>query len=612
MALSRRMRIGGVAALLIVVAGVSGWLVAREREPRGAIATAPLASGTDWPVAQRRVYAVSLGSRVTMGDHTVLDVTLEGRLTAIRVQPTEPAPGLVLALGFDAERVVLTSSPEDQAALERAVEEPFGATFAPTGLVQTVAFPELPKPEPEKAVSRGLLRTIVAALQVKRPPAPDTHAWDVDERDAVGLVRTRYQRKGTFVSKTKSTYLRITNNDPLTDARTELVEALAELSFRRGAVPSPEALMGVSAREKTRVHADGPLPPLSSETKLEIRLVEQSDANENAKALAQAVRGYLVSGLDDRTVENEMLVDQAKLEGPGFLELLREIVSLGSSDPARRARLFAMLSARLRFDEKNVREAERLIRAGAASKATLIDALGAASTAASQSVLHAILREPDFGEEDRRRALIALSFVERPSEATLSVLKELTDTPKYRTQALYGLGAAAYRLGASDPEGARAVTAGLVRSLDEASDPNEQVKLLKAVGNAGSADAFTAIEAKLHSPNPAVRATAIWALRRVPGDRAEQAIARALIHDPAAMVRQRAVDTLGYRTVSPVLVYAVRDALSKEADVPVRRELVRAAMRWATAAPVLREPLMKLAQSDPDPKIRELLREWHG
>lgn len=62
-----------------------------------------------------------------------------------------------------------------------------------------------------------------------------------------------------------------------------------------------------------------------------------------------------------------------------------------------------------------------------------------------------------------------------------------------------------------------------------------------------------------------------------------------------------------YRSPAPVLVYALRDSLQAEEHLGVRRGVVRAAMRWAHAAPVLRAPLQHLATSDPDEKIRRLL-----
>jgi hypothetical protein len=80
--------------------------------------------------------------------------------------------------------------------------------------------------------------------------------------------------------------------------------------------------------------------------------------------------------------------------------------------------------------------------------------------------------------------------------------------------------------------------------------------------------------------------------------------------DPESGVRLQAFEALAYRQASPVLLYAVQDSVANESEVVVRREAVRAGMRWSALAPTLTELLRQLAHADPDEKIRQLSRSF--
>jgi hypothetical protein len=601
---------GLLAGILVVGVGTGGLLASRHvaKKPAAAAATntAPTPEASAWAVAERRSYRVSLSSRVTMDAGELMSARVEGKLSATRLSGRE----LVLALSFEPSKATLAASPEEDGKLAQALAEPFGVTFAESGVVRAISFAPVRQPEPARAVSRGLLRSIVAAMQVSAPAA-GAREWTAEERDAVGSYLAKYSSSDARnASKSKTKYLRVSSTQPLFDVRTELVSSTGRLSFLTTPF-SPATLSAAHWDESTRVDDEGPFPKLRSRFELSLTLEERtSESATSLAALAAQAARWQPAGIDDRSSEDRINVDHAKVSASSFADLLAALATLPPGDKAKRARLFALLKTQLKFNDAHVREAERLIRARDPRKPMLIDALGSAGSAPAQAVLRRLIEDLGSEAPDRRRAMIALDFAETPSAETLELFRGMRDDPVYGTQAWYGLGSAAHNLAASDPEAAKGVALEISSALRQTADPNQAVRLLKAIGNAGNEATLDDIEARLASPEAGVRAAAVWALRRVPGARADQGIAVALDRDPEAVVRLKALEAIAYRQATPVLVYALQDSITSETEVVVRRESVRAAMRWAALAPNLAAGLRELARTDPDQKIRELLRNF--
>ncbi len=596
----------GGGAVVLATVGVVG--VHRTQGDTASTVQASKPHDFAWRIGERRTYALVLSSVVRMDAQTILDVRVEGKLRATRLGGER----LTAAMVFEPSSVTLTGSEKEETeSVRKALAEPFGISFGFGGFIDAIGFAEVKTPEPSRAIARGLLRTVASGLQVAAKPAPDVREWRVAERDAVGRVETKYsEQSATSLLKQKLAYLKVEGGGKGLEATTEIERSMIDLAFSDSSMAAG-SLSSVRQSETTRVSSEGPLPPMSSELSLQLTLDETDVAKQQElQALAGAFRGYRHLPLDDRSAEKRIAIDHAKLQGPSFQELLGAVATLDPADPRERARVFSLLKSRLRFSDEAVGEAEELISAGAPQKDMLIDALGSAGSASAQGVLHEVIRGKAFTDGDRRRALIALGFTKQPSEETLALLDNLRSDPEFGTQALYGLGSAANYLAASDPARATEVVKDLVTSLDNAETPTEQVKMLKAVGNAGSGSALDSILAKLDSGEAGVRAAAVWALRRIPGQEADQRIALAIQRDPSPDVRQSALETLSYRSPSPVLVYALRDRLQGEEVAAVRRNVVRAAMRWAHEAPALDSVLARLAKSDTDEKVRKLLAGW--
>jgi hypothetical protein len=598
----RRVWLAG-GLVLVILGGVGLYLRHGRSEPASTPATKAVAKAIEpWLVGKHRVYTLELSSKISLPQGDLMALESNGRLEAVRL----PGPKLDLALRYAPASTRLPTSPSDEAQVAAGMAQPFSARFDTSGLIEDVGFPEQARPEPSLALARGLLRSVVTALQVVGSSGAQK-TWTSEEHDSVGVFGARYETLSALeLLKTKTGYSRVTGTNPMMNARTELDIASGRLAFQ--ALPfGTQTLKRVSWNETSRVVGDGPFPKLQSTFALTLMLASEEMISAEALAgLAAQAAGFKRSRLDDRSAENRMTVDHAKLGDTRFEDLLASIAKTDPKDQAAQARLFAMLKSHLRFDANSVAVAEKLIRQHNPQKSLLLDALGSAGSATAQEVLRQVAAEAGFTADDKRRAVIALSFVETPAQETLAFLRTLRSDPTYGLQALYGLGTAAYRLKNSDTQAAGGLALELAAELPASTDPSHTVDVLKAVGNAGNEATLDAIEPLLKDPNPAVRGAAVWALRLIPGDRADQGIAMGL-RDPVATVRRDALEALSYRAPVPVLVYAVRESLQTEPDIVARREFVRAAMRFASSVPQLHAQLTSMASSDPDQRIREML-----
>ncbi len=597
----------GSGALLLVLAG-GGLFAQKHFAPAplpagGRVAEVQPAAAQAWPIGERRIYAVTLSSKISLPQGDVMAVETGGKLEAVRLAGER----LAIAVRYDVTEAKLLTSPADEAQLRAALGEAFAAQFDASGLLDTVSFAKAATLEPARVLSRGLLRTVVAGFQVLAPPDTGAASWTSEERDTVGLFAARYDKVGPAeLRKTKTGYTRVTNANPLMSARTELDLASGALSFD-GPRWSPQSLRNLSWSERSRMVSDGPLPKLEATQALTIGLLTRDRVDEAAlQTLATAAAKLSAAKLDDRSAENRMSLDHSKLADKGFADVLRELANADPKDQRTQARLFSSLKTHLRFEPDSVAMAEKLIRQRSPQKSLLLDALGSAGSEVAQEVLRQVVKEDGFSADDKRRSMIALSFVETPAKDTVDFLRQQRTDADYGLQALYGLGTAANNLQASDPEAARALALELAAGLADTSDANKTVDQLTAVGNAANPATLDQLEALLKAPDPAVRAAAVWALRRIAGERADQGVALGL-RDPEVKVRRGALEALSYRAPVPVLVYVVQESLTSEPDIIARREFVRAALRFSTVVPRLHAQLVAMAASDPDSKIRDML-----
>lgn len=610
--LRRRRALFLVAA---VVAGALGmaWQLRKAPTNRPAGAAALTLNNARWEVGESREFSANLTSHVSMSGQSILDIKLGARWRVVRLSTLDSTrPDLArrrFSAQLDVQSLSLPSAPNDEASLRAALGEPIVIEYSPRGLVSAVGFSRRATPTKATPVARGLLKALVAQFQVAEPSATERE-WSARESDLTGIYQARYQRKTeASVEKTKVVYDRVVATGPAS-AQTTIDHAVANMTFGAGRV-TLGALERLGSNETTHIESNGPLPRLDSTLTVDLTLEKTSRLSvAQLAATTSTAADADFRALYDRSVDTRAAIDQGKIAGATFAKLLEGLAETDNAKDTdarkRHARMYAELTAHLRYEGESVGEAARRIHAGDTLSGTLIDSLGNAGSSTAQTALRGVFADSGTSSKQRLRALTALSLTPSPDEQTVQFLKATEQDPEFRRQARYGLGAAAYHLKGQAPERAGSVVADLTTQLASAETVNDTVQYLQALGNAADPASLAAIEPYLASPSESVREVALDALRRIPGQQADLLIAGGLVKDQSADARRAALNALGYRSPSPTLVYALRDSITTEPDRNVRYEAVRAAQRWASKADVLRVALNQVARLDGDEKIRKL------
>jgi len=141
--------------------------------------------------------------------------------------------------------------------------------------------------------------------------------------------------------------------------------------------------------------------------------------------------------------------------------------------------------------------------------------------------------------------------------------------------------------------------------LRNETDPYRLATVLKAIGNAGMAEALPAIEQCLTADSPVVRAAAAESLRRIAGPVSDGLLLR-LLGDPSDRVRSEAVRALEEHGPNATVLPALANVAQNEPDAGVRTQAVVALIAWARDGGPTGGLLEQIAHTDPDPRIREL------
>jgi hypothetical protein len=291
------------------------------------------------------VFSAELVTRVSAENQALVDVALTGawKLTLLPTGPPSPERASRLMAELAVSGLRMTTSPESETPLREALAETVFFDVSERGLVSGVGFSSGAQPNAVLALSRGLLRTLVAALQVAQPDDALAKAWQAGETDNAGSYQASYERRGLRgLTKAKKSYAACASCGP-SGATTHIIRSRAELEF----TAEPQTLLtlgSVSSDEATRIEGGNPLPDMSSETRLRLKLTSIQPVDRGALAASEArARSIRFRSLDDRTLDQRALIDQAKLAGTTFPALADEIARLdaqGQRSSGRRARAF--------------------------------------------------------------------------------------------------------------------------------------------------------------------------------------------------------------------------------------------------------------------------------
>jgi hypothetical protein len=601
-----------VAGLVVLAGGIASVLVAGQRregaESRAKVATSGAPETTRAgrvapPSGVTRAYDVAFTLRVGAEGSPAANV-VEGstqlRLHDLPSDRVSDSVGQFSAIRISRPGLSRVELEEQRDALlmtERSLGVPFYFRRDSTGRVDRFAF--APSPQPQVLT---VARVVAAALQFQSPPAPGAAAWVAEEPDANGVCPVEYKQLGPREFTKSKQNCRFANRGPASVGGV----ASGTIRFTRGATSVTTAL---ELDESATLRLGDASLIASMTLKLTLR-DERAEANPQPGYFrwpAGPLHDVPAPAQGDRAGVAEA---SARLEGKTY-ETLRATLQK-SPQGAARADVLRDLSLLFSVNARAVSEAGEQIRGGVLDREqaeAMMAAMAGSRSPEGEAELLRLAEDRGLGAELREDAIAQLATHEAPSELTLRTLSDMATGERdeaLRRQSILALGGAARHAGDDLGPVAEEAVDEIIDVAGSSSDTSGQQAAISALGNTGNVRGLPTLEAGLRSESESVRAAAAFALRFMPGQRAEELIAGALLNDSEISVRTAAASGMGYRRISPFLAGTALTSVRQESEVGVRTELFGALWRGEVQAPTSPgfAALSWMAKNDPNAGLR--------
>ncbi|MCC7398808.1 MAG: HEAT repeat domain-containing protein [Planctomycetes bacterium] len=399
----------------------------------------------------------------------------------------------------------------------------------------------------------NFLRGVLGVLAFRAPAAAAT-TWECDEADTTGEYRARYEVVAALattatVRRTRLAYTAMAGQDEL--PKHELSGA-GEATFDRK-IGWLEA-----ARIDERMQFTLPLLELSTTVNRlavaerigsEVVAVAAGEADWQ-RANAPATGRFETVG--NYAAESERHRWQQLLQGTTLEQLLAEVARLLTAQPLDHDGLdaaFQKLQWMVKLDDRAaIAIKDQVLARGlqADVAGTALSSLGAAGTKAAQDALVAVRNDRTLPLAVREHATVSTLQLAKPeADVVESLVRDAGSDFDGRSNAMLVLGALAPR---SQPlaDGRSPLQALLAMEADAAAR-GDLANWLLAVGNAAPAETMAIVQRHIGDQDPAVRASALVALRRVATSAAIALLIERGLGDAVAAVRNAALSELARR-----------------------------------------------------------------
>jgi hypothetical protein len=580
-----------------------------------------------WDLGQWYAYSVKVSSAVSFGPGSnMLDFDFDG---LVQITPTAVGPDATTLYIAVANPRIVSRVTGSQPEFDRIASQ-IGATgcfftFSGGRVV------EMQSPRGLSPTAGNTYREIAAALQFARAARPAAR-YTAEEYDTTGQYIAEYEQQGPLVwSKQKRSYVSI------------LAAKAAPANAPGRVVPQIEKSEGeihllADGRAQTidlrnTVTIQGAQLPVHSITSVSLKAGPSEPAKKQAPDWAALMSGLVRTGSDEplggpATIES---LDKARI---GLMTFDKAVTGLEEIAKARRgsmtssvngasldadektqreqvteeeSKLFIALGAIFREQPETIPRALAKIRAKSPAADTLVEALSAASSPAAQSALIDLAASKALDPLQRNRIFFALSRTPRPDAEAIAALEASLQSDPFNEVALLGLGTFSRRLrDAGDVD--KSVTIGdlLVEKLKAAQKTTDRLTALRAVTNAGYAAALPDVIAHLDDgASDEIRVAAVRAVQSMSDPRVDQILVERMQSDRSSDVRMSALAAAKVRPPNDVLALGVEKTALATPDPHVRYRATELLARWLPARPSLRSTLERLAQTDPEARIRD-------
>jgi hypothetical protein len=594
--------------------------------PQSVVAVTLVPRTRGWDPGRRYSYRLTMTSAVSFGDAaSAFDFDIVGHAVFIPITTTGEVAALYATL---ADSQITSRTPGSQQAFDKIAHEIRGAGCFVEIVGGKVAKMRLPRGL--SPVAANTFRAVAAALQFAAPSG-DASRYTSEEYDSTGQYVAEYERDadGSW-HKRKQRYLGLLtakNAAPNTPAKVVPDVVASEGTVRLSADGRPEH---VDMRDE--VDIKGAQTPIHSTTVLSLAS-DPPETAPQAKDWQALVDQTDVLEADEPygAPASVAALDEARINGTTFAKVLAQLEQfakdrtrmavggavngqpLDADERTRREKvvqedlnLFEALTAIFRQRPETVMLAVQKIRAKSPASPVLLDALGSASTPATQRALIELAQAKTVDAETRSRAATALAGSSNPDAQSIAALKAMLVDEPFKGKALFGLGTYSRRLrDAGQADLARDIGEFLVDRLRQAKSAAAQVMVLRAIANSGYEGALPLVVPYLSNDDEQVKVAAVRALQSMHDPKVDEILASVLNEDALSSVRLAALESSAVRQPNEPFAHALAGVAANEPDAHVRYRAVELMIQWMSARPQLRTTLEQIATSDEEGQVRE-------
>jgi hypothetical protein len=557
-------------------------------------------------------YAVDFETNVFMTDGT--SSRFIGNLSLTLSENTPNEGNLVLSGKVrDISIVVDEGDDATRKAVERGLSKDLERNFAlvidPAGKLVQLGTPSTLAPGTE-----SLLRAVLSCLQFSAGPGGGAKTWQSVEADHYGSFRADYRARSFDEVEKVKTYTELSLSSAL---------SLPEAAGKANAKGRATFTLASSGRWPARVEATDELD--LGMVRIHQRFTLTLDGQRVISRVGADLSRFRLAKLDTVTAQRGTGGDGKELArqlagGMGFADALAELSRFADTDEDAAGRHAAMrrLIAVFDSDPRAVAEAASLLRAGSAGKdaPALLGALASSDAGEARAALNGMAGDRSLPAQLRNDVLNNMNVQPRATAETFATLTSLSNEqdPQLRKSAIMALGSTVRSTegDATMSRDAERSSRTLQQGFQGAQTPDERALFLKALGNSGSSDALQAAKIALADPDPAVRRDGVRALRFVPGQEADQLIARAWLNDADEDVREAGPFAASYRPLSAGLAQAALTSLAQDAVESVRLRSLAFVAENRAENPTFSAALSTAAERDPSEEVRKNARHYLG
>ncbi len=224
-----------------------------------------------------------------------------------------------------------------------------------------------------------------------------------------------------------------------------------------------------------------------------------------------------------------------------------------------------------------------------------------------QDVLVDVIKKRMDNQEYVYESLQCLSFVSKPTNSTIETFQELAKNHKeenIRSSALLGLGSLASRFAEENPEKTALIVYDLEQKLQNSKDKNEKIRLIDALGNAGSSSSLPYLSNLIQDKDIAIKGSAFFAMRSINDARVDDILTKNLKEHKDYPTLKNVLESIEYRKPNSLLFSAVKEKITEEKSEELKIRQLKILWNMRKAFPEAEIIVRGYANSDPSEKVK--------